>query len=1314
MEKKDCAVAGDESRLVFEVNGKRFEMGEVDPSTTLLEFLRSATPFKSVKLGCGEGGCGACVVVLSRFNPVLNQPEIFSVSSCLTLLCSLNGFSITTTEGLGNTKHGFHPIHQRFAGFHASQCGFCTPGFCMSFFSALANADTAPQPPAPGFSNLTTSQAQTSITGNLCRCTGYRPIADACKSFAADVDIEDLGMNVFPKGEFPPYDPEDDVWPYVRVCKQECSTVLNSESISWFTPASLEELGSLVADGARFKLVVGNTGMGYYKETERYDKYIDLRYIPDLLMVRKDETGIEFGAAISISRVISSLKEEGESDLVLMKIAQHMERVASIFIRNSASIGGNLVMAQRRSFPSDIATLLLAVGSTVALLRGRAQERMTMDEFLYGPPLAPTDVLLSVHIPFFGSRVGFESYRAAPRPLGNALPYLNAAFLADVSFKESGGVILNYARLAFGAYGTDHATRASEVEEYLAGKTLTVEVLDEAVRLVKLSVEPKDGTTLPAYRKSLAVSFLFSFLAAFIDVSSPTLGVSFSEVADSSNEETGTYYPVGEPIPKVGAIIQASGEAVYVDDIPSPPHSLHGALIYSTKPLARVKSISFEAVPKPSGIVDVISAKDIPQGGQNFGATGLFGSEYLFADATTASAGDLIAFVVARSQKEANVAARMAQVDYETQGLEPPILTVEEAVENSSFFDTFSPYEPRLKPEMIGDFTKGMAEADHKILSQEIILGSQYFFYMETQTALAIPDEDNCMVVYSSVQSPELAQISIARCLGVPEHNVRVITRRLGGGFGGKCQRAMKVATACALAAQKLGRPVRSYIDRNADMIIAGGRHPMKITYTVGFKENGKLTALHVDILIDAGFFIDFSPFIPYMLIAGLKKYNWGALSFDIKLCKTNNTSKTMMRAPGDVQGNFIAEAIIERVASLLSMEAGSVREINFHTGESLQLFYAEAAGEASGYTLPRIWDELISSSCYMERTAAVEQFNRSNIWRKRGISCVPIVYKVTVSGKPGKVSILKDASVVVEVGGIEMGQGLYTKVKQATAYALSLIKCDGMENLMEKVRVVESDTLSLVQGGITAGSTTSEACCAAVIQCSTLLVERLSPLATTLKDEQGSLQWNDLILEAHNQSINLAANSYFLPESGSKEYLNYGAAVSEVEICVLTGEKSILRTDIVYDCGQSLNPAVDMGQIEGSFIQGVGFFMLEEYLTNEEGLVTTNSTWDYKIPSLDNVPKKLNAKVLNTGHHPDRVLSSKASGEPPLVLAASVYCGIRAGVVEARKQLKGWGATQGTDSDLQLDVPATLPVVKQYCGLDYVETYLRSLLAPS
>ncbi|XP_051120836.1 indole-3-acetaldehyde oxidase-like [Andrographis paniculata] len=1351
--------------LVFEVNGERFEVPEIDPSTTLLEFLRTKTRFRSVKLGCGEGGCGACVVLLSKYDPKLKRTESFTVSSCLTLLCSINGCSVTTSEGLGNIKDGFHPIHLRFAGFHASQCGFCTPGMCMSLFSALANSEKSDHLQAPpGFSKLTISEAERAISGNLCRCTGYRPIADACKSFAADVDLEDLGTNTFwrrgdAKGirasKLPTYNPIDHACSYTDVTKSELKSkrILNFEQYSWHTPLTIDELQSLlcsdmVRNGAMIKLVVGNTGDGYYKDAKKYDKYVDLRSIPELSMVRRDEQGIEFGAALPISKVILYLKLESKTNtssdrkVLFTRIAEHMEKIASIFIRNSASIGGNLVMAQRKHFPSDIATLLLAVDSSVSILSGHGQEKISFEEFLYRSPLDPKDVLLTVHIPFPKSsevqnsvgqqhpRVLLESYRAAPRPLGNSLPYLNAAFLVDACCNES-GVLVNRVRLAFGAYGTKHASRATNVEEYLAGKVLSVEVLDKAVKLVKEAIVPEDGTSYPAYRKSLAVSFLFSFLTNLINdcsdviggskndpngkllenaakvydkiMPSPIKGPTLLSSAKQIMETNRDYNPVGEPMPKFGAPIQASGEAVYVDDIPSPPNCLHGTLICSSKPLVRVKGISFKSKPEPTGVVDIITANDIPKGGENVGGMAHFGSEPLFADEVTRFAGDFIGFVTADTQKHANLAARMASVDYDTEGLDPPILTVEEAVERSSFLEAPS----FMLPSMVGDFSNGMANADHKILSAEIKLGSQYCFYMETQTALAIPDEDNTMVVYSSVQWPEFLHRSIAKCLGIPEHNVRVITRRIGGGFGGKLLRAMTVATACALAAHKLRRPVRCYLDRKTDMIIAGGRHPMKIKYDVGFKSDGKITALHLDILINAGITVDISPFIPFTMVAALKKYNWGALSFNIKLCKTNHSSKSAVRAPGDVQGTYVAEVVIEHVASFLSLDVDSVRNINLHTYESLSFFYPHSSGDPVEYTLPLILDKIAESSSYTERVARVELFNKSNFWHKRGISRVPIVYQVSVNATPGKVSILWDGSIVVEVGGTEMGQGLWTKVRQTTAYTLTSIQCDGMDDLVEKVRVVQSDTLSIVQGGVTSGSTTSESSCAAVRLSCNILVERLVPLVKELQEKTGSVTWDDLILQAQNRSINLAAHAYYVPESSSSEYLNYGAAVSEVEVNVLTGQTTILRTDIVYDCGKSMNPAVDMGQIEGAFVQGIGFFMLEEYLDNSEGLTITDSTWTYKIPTLDTIPKQFNVELLNSGHHKDRVLSSKACGEPPLVLAVSVHCATRAAICSARKQ-------SNIPSTFLLDVPATMPVVKQLCGLDTVEKYLQSLSSSS
>ncbi|PHT94813.1 Indole-3-acetaldehyde oxidase [Capsicum annuum] len=472
------------SSLVLAVNGERFELPCIDPSTTLLQFLRSETRFKSPKLGCGDGnspflkplfymteyidklnfsiehaflmhaylteltyecGCGACVVLISKYDPTLKKVEDFSVSSCLTLLCSLNGCSVTTSEGLGNTRDGFHSIHERFAGFHASQCGFCTPGMSMSFFSALVNADKGNKPdPPPGFSRLTSSEAEKAIAGNLCRCTGYRPIADACKTFAADIDIEDLGLNSFWKkgdskemkvSKLPPYDPTKNFSTYPKFLTSESATSLDSSRYPWYIPVSIEELHTLLnsnvtENGSRFKLVVGNTGTGYYKETQRYDRYIDLRHVPELSISRRGQIGIEVGATVAISKFISFLKEESKINfgsygkLVSDKLAYHMEKIATPFVRNSASVGGNLVIAQKNGFPSDIATLFLGLSATVSLMTGHRLEKLTWEELLSRPPLESRSVLLSVSIPFKkdqNSILLFETFRAAPRPHGNAL-----------------------------------------------------------------------------------------------------------------------------------------------------------------------------------------------------------------------------------------------------------------------------------------------------------------------------------------------------------------------------------------------------------------------------------------------------------------------------------------------------------------------------------------------------------------------------------------------------------------------------------------------------------------------------------------------------------------------------------------------------------------------------------------------------------------------------------------------------------------------------------------------------------------------------
>lgn len=473
----------------------------------------------------------------------------------------------------------------------------------MSLCSSLVNADKDNSRPKPrdGFSKITVSEAERAISGNLCRCTGYRPIVDACKSFSAGVDIEDLGFNSFQKKgdngdvftELPFYSSEG-LCSFPEFLKTEIKSSVGCQSLiggRWHFPKSIEELchllNSELVSANRVKLVCGNTSSGVYRELDFYDHFIDLRGVSELNVIIRDNHGIEIGAAITISRVIELLREENKSR-VFVKLADHMEKVASKFIQNMASIGGNLVMAQRDQFESDIATILLGAASTVSILSGSDTLSLTLEEFLNMPPCTNKIILLSICIPSWVSfhNVLFQTYRAASRPLGNAVAYVNASFLAQTLIDEkTGDVILDNILLAFGAYGTEHAIRARKVEDFLKGKTVNASTLLEAIRILRQTLVVKEGTRHAAYRMSLAVSFLFKFLSPvtkglIAPGENGCVGVergakySFSEgsiignlheenkILLSSNQKvelSNEHLPVGAASKKIGAEMQASG-----------------------------------------------------------------------------------------------------------------------------------------------------------------------------------------------------------------------------------------------------------------------------------------------------------------------------------------------------------------------------------------------------------------------------------------------------------------------------------------------------------------------------------------------------------------------------------------------------------------------------------------------------------------------------------------------------------------------------------------------------------------------------------
>lgn len=1350
--------------LVFALNGARVELPEVDPSITLLTYLRTKTTFRGTKRGCGEGGCGACVVFMSRYNPKTKEVEEITVNACLALLCSFDGCAITTTEGLGSLQSGHHAIHKRMSGFHASQCGFCTPGMTMALYGKLRNARCKSKPKSNSNSQklqLTAAEAERSIAGNICRCTGYRPLLDACKSFCHEVDVEDLGLHHF-DGGVPAYDSDrDPVFPQflIEECEARGSRISHqngdhfsvsmngngvkhekvhprfrfSDSVSvkerekvWVEAERLTDISETLKmyqnrTSREMKLVVGNTAAGYYKNIKP-DVYVDISKVEELLVLREKADEIEVGAAVTISNFIEflenlDLKSKAalngcvagvkSTTIIAHVLAAHLREVASNHVRNWGSVGGNLMMARLYNFESDIATILLGVDAQVIV----GGEKINLETFLGKGALANGEFLQSIWIPLHrASGVTFKTFRAAPRPSGFALAYLNAAFFARVS--ETGR--FEDVRLAFGAFGTDHAIRARRVENHLNGKALTWGVILEAVQLLKTEIVPKPETRKAEYRVSVAVSFLFQSLAPILrngeDLVSKAPGLLNSGKQTISLTEE--FSPIGKPSAKTQSELQASGEAVYVDDIPAPADCLHAAFVLSEKALAKLRKVDVQPGLQTPGTVAYISAADIPAKGKNIGVSlGALSRQALFATDLVECVGHLIGVMVADTYDHAKEAAGRVKVYYDTQSVGPPILSAKEALEQNSTFPVHFMVANSFGP--IDDITEGFAAGEMKLENVEVITESQKHFYMETQAALAIPDEDNCMVVYSSTQTPDYVQRAIAEALGLPFHNVRVITRRVGGGFGGKVFRGTAVAVACALAAYKLRRPVRTSLDRNTDMTFIGGRSPTTSTFSVAFTKEGRITALKTQILIEAGYEADFSSFLPGDFTHAFKKYNYGALEIDFKICKTNTVPKTAMRGPGQAQGSFLAEAVVEAVAARLGMHSEVVREQNFHDFRSLTKYFGEGVvGKPEGFTLPSIWSRLKASANWEEREREVEKFNETSTWRKRGIAMIPIIYNNPSSPKNAMVSIFADGSIALETSGVEIGQGLYTKVRQAACFALNKLFPEGRGLDVSRFRVVQMDTLSSANSGVTSGSTTSEGCCAAVQEACQVLVERLTPIYQMLQAAapDGVVQWEALIAKAFFMT-DLKVHHRYVPKQF--QYLNYAAAASEVEIDILTGEANILATDLVFDCGKSLNPAVDIGQIEGAFVQGIGFYVTEGVELSKDGRELDDGTWGYKVPTVDTIQKRFHVELFNSATLQDRILSSKAAGEAPFLLGGSIHSAIRKAIVAARMETAKWTTANSTLDDqegineFRLDPPASMDRIKKLCGLNNVELYL-------
>jgi xanthine dehydrogenase large subunit len=724
---------------------------------------------------------------------------------------------------------------------------------------------------------------------------------------------------------------------------------------------------------------------------------------------------------------------------------------------------------------------------------------------------------------------------------------------------------------------------------------------------------------------------------------------------------------VGVARPHESAALHVLGQATYTDDVAEVHGTLHGALGLSAKAHAKIVSIDLAPVRASRGVVTVLTAADIP-GTNDCGP--IIHDDPILADGLVQYVGQPMFIVVADTHDNARRAARLAQVTYEEL---PAILSPQAARAAQSFV---------LPPMKLtrGDPAATLAAAPNKVTG-ELYVGGQEQFYLEGQIAYAIPKEDKGMQVLCSTQHPSEMQHVVAHALGLHSHHVQVECRRMGGGFGGKESQSALWAAAAAVAAARLKRPVKLRADRDDDMLVTGKRHDFHYEYEVGYDSEGRILGARVDMVSRAGFSADLSGPVATRAVCHYdNSYYLSDVDIRAACGKTNTQSNTAFRGFGGPQGAIALEYAIDEIARNLGRDPLDIRRLNFYgRGERNVTPYGQVVADN---VIHELVAELEESSEYRARRKAVAAFNATSPVLKKGLALTPvkfgIAFNVSHLNQAGAlVHVYVDGSVLVNHGGTEMGQGVNTKVMQVVAHEL------GVD--MERVRITATDTSKVANTSATAASTGADLNGKAAQDAARQIRERLAAHAAKLYggDAAGvrfaadtvfvdgrEVRFSELVASAYLARVQLWSDGYYATPGLSWDaktmtgnpfsYFAYGAAVSEVVVDTLTGEWKLLRADVLYDAGKSLNPAIDIGQVEGGFIQGMGWLTTEELWWNPAGKLMTHAPSTYKIPAVSDCPRDFRVRLFENANVTDSIHRSKAVGEPPLLLPFSVFFAIR------------------------------------------------------
>ena len=725
---------------------------------------------------------------------------------------------------------------------------------------------------------------------------------------------------------------------------------------------------------------------------------------------------------------------------------------------------------------------------------------------------------------------------------------------------------------------------------------------------------------------------------------------------------------INKIIPHDSAYKHVNGSAEYTDDIIESQETLFGAIGWSKKAHAIIKKIDLKDVELSEGVISVLTHMDIP-GKNDLGP--VFDGDPIFANKKVEYYGQPLFAVAATSNEFARKAVLKAKIFYKEL---KPIITIKDALKKKKLLF-------KVRKIKKGNAKKKISKSKN-CLKGNFTTGSQEHFYLEGQTAFAIPKEDNNLLVYSSTQHPSEAQQLIAKMLKQESNSITVLVRRIGGGFGGKETNFMTAAI-CSLLSHKTKKPVKLRLDRDDDIIITGKRHEFFSEYEVGFDNKGLINGLKLKLASNCGMSPDLSHAINERALLHIDNaYHLSDIELENYLCKTNISSSTAFRGFGGNQGMMAIENIIDNISRHLNKDHYEIRKKNFYNNNSKNITHYGMKLEDN--VINDIFDKLVKSSNYKRRYSEIKKFNLKNKNKKKGIAITPVKFGISfttihLNQAGALVHIYTDGSIYLNHGGIEMGQGTHTKIAQLVAHSLGLP--------FEKIHISSTNTSKVPNTSASAASSTTDLNGAAALDAVSKIKSNLEKFIKNKYKifykkkpiyKGGQIIFGNrffsfikIIKEAYLNRVSLSSNGFYKTPKikFDKEkflgrpflYFCYGASVSEVTIDTLTGENIIDRVDILHDAGNPINPALELGQIEGGFAQGQGWLTIEEVKWKSNGQISTFSPSTYKIPAASDMPKNFNVKIYKEGRNKEKVINkAKTTGEPPLMLAMSVFYAIK------------------------------------------------------